>query len=153
MGTSTNANICYGIVLEDGYECPWDGLYEGDIEAWWLAERGFKHSFEIFDADGNYLEGAPASDDAISNYFQEERAFQKANPIPVELVNYCSNDFPMYVIAVPGTVVTALRGNPTPFNPDNLLCNFDAEQAFLAFCKHYDFPESRPGWVLSSYWG
>lgn len=38
MGISTDGEICYGIIFEDGYEFPWDIDHEGDPEMWWISE-------------------------------------------------------------------------------------------------------------------
>ena len=113
MGTSTNGQICYGVAFEDGYEFPWDADYDGDIDAWWIYEvHGFKHSVEIFDTAGCYLNGREPSPDEVSRYFKEIRDFSEAHPLPVKLVNYCSGDCPMYALAVPSSFIRAGRGCP-----------------------------------------
>lgn len=37
MTTSTNAELCFGIEFDEGYEFPWDEEWE-DIEDWWIYE-------------------------------------------------------------------------------------------------------------------
>lgn len=46
--------------MEDGL--PWDD----DIKFWWGKENGFKHSFEIYDGSGNYLNGVEPEREKIS---------------------------------------------------------------------------------------
>ena len=153
MGVSTDAKIFYGIVFEDGYEFPWDG-YE-DIEYWWIyVVNGFKHSFELYDADGMYLNGQRPSEDEISRYFDEKISFSKAHPIPVELINYCSSGSPMYALAVPGTVITAYRGYPEIIDPSSLIVSEERVNAMMKFCNDHRIElKHDPNWILSSYWG
>jgi hypothetical protein len=66
MGVSTDGQIGYGVVFEEGYKFPWDKYPSGDIEDWWTEEvLGFKHSFEIYDIDGGYIGGQEPSRERI----------------------------------------------------------------------------------------
>ena len=99
MITSTDGQICYGVAFEEGFEFPWG---DGEIEDWWsYTVHGFNPSFELFDADGNYLNGREPSKDEIRRYFEERQVFDAAHSLPVSLVNYCSGDYPMYALVVP----------------------------------------------------
>lgn len=156
MGVSTNGQICYGIQFDEGTEFPWDNeKYEGDIDNWWLyGVVGFKHSFEIYGDDGNYIDGKEPSDDVIEAYYAEQRAVEEANPLPVELINYCSDKVPMYIIAVPSTIKRAFRGYPTWFDPSGLTVTDEEKAALIAFCEtHGIVTLEEPMWWLSSYWG
>lgn len=155
MGTSTNGQICYGVVFDEEYEFPWDKEHDGDIDNWWLYEvHGFKHSFELFDADGCYLNGRKPSGEESSRYFNESMDFAAAQPLPVVLVNYCSGDCPMYVLAVPGTVITARRGFPEEFDPASLAVTDSGRDALLKFCSDHGIELFQdPTWLLTSYWG
>lgn len=155
MGTSTNGQICHGVAFEEDFEFPWDAEHDGDIDSWWLyGVHGFKHSFEIYDANGNHLNGKQPSAEDISRYFKESREFVDANPLPVTLVNYCSGDYPMYAIAVPRTVINAFRGDPTEFDPAALTVTDAERDALLSFCADHGIEvPSEPKWLLTSYWG
>ena len=155
MGTSTDGQICYGVAFDDGHEFPWDVEHEGDVDEWWIAGvHGFKHSFELFDETGNYLNNQKPPEAEISRYFAEKRAFAKTRPLPVELVNYCSGECPMYALAVPRTVMTARRGDPTSFDPAALTVTDAEREALLKFCADYEIELSgEPTWLLTSYWG
>lgn len=155
MGVSTNGQICYGVAFEDGYEFPWDKEHEGEIDSWWLyVVHGFKHSFEIFDSAGRYLNGREPSRKEVSRYFKESRDFADAHPLPVELVNYCSSESPMYALAVPCTVLTARRGYPAEFDPAALTVADDGSEALLKFCADHGIElPAKPKWLLTSYWG
>ena len=155
MGTSTNGQICYGVAFEEGYEFPWDVERDGDIDEWWLYEvHGFKHSFEIYGADGNHLNGREPSREDVSRYFRESRGFAESHPMPVKLVNYCSGDCPMYALAVPSSFIRAGRGCPRGFDPA-LMAVTDAERDALLkfFADHGIEAPSDPKWLLTSYWG
>ena len=151
MGTSTNGQLCYGIVFEEGFEFPWGD----DIEDWWTYTiHGFKHSFELFDSAGNYLNGREPSRDECSRYWQERRDFEALHPLPVEVVNYCSGECPMYLLAVPGTVRVACRGYPEVIHPSALVVSNEGRDGLIGFLNDHgiDIP-SDPGWLLTSYWG
>ena len=152
MGRSTNGQLCYGVAFDDGHEFPWG---EDEIEDWWTyTVNGFKHSFELWDGDGNVLNGREPTNDEVSRYFEERRAFDAEHMLPVELVNYCSGSDPMFAIAVPSTVHTALRGIPTVIDPSSLVVTDDERAALLKFFADHgiEAPEG-PAWLLTSYWG
>lgn len=150
MGTSTNGQLCYGRVFEEGYEFPWS---EEDIETWWEKELGFKPSITIYNEDGGYINGVKPPQSQLDLYYKETRQFKLANPLPVELVNYCSGDCPEYILAIPSTIKTANRGYPVPLSP-NLFLEPNEAKAFYKFCDKYNLKSSQEdGWYLSSYWG
>lgn len=156
MGVSTNGVICYGIQFDEDTEFPWnDDKYEGDIDSWWLhSVVEFKPSLEIYGEDGNYIDGKVPSDEVINAYYAERRAAENANPLPIELVNYCSANAPMYIVAVPSTIKRALRGYPTWFEPTALTVTDEEKAALIAFCEaHGIVTLEEPMWWLSSYWG
>ncbi len=153
MSTSTDGRLCYGIAFEEDFEFPWG---DSEIDDWWTyTVHGFKHSFELFDADGNYLNGREPSKEASRRYFDERRAFDAGVPkIPVELVNYCSGDYPMYALAVPGTVRTSSRGSQTSIDPASLTVSDDERAGLLKFLADHGIEApADPAWLLTSYWG
>jgi len=152
MGTSTNGQLCYGVAFEEDFEFPWG---DGEIEDWWTyTVHGFKHSFELFDSDGNYLNGRKPPDGDVSRYFDERRAFDAEHRMPVVLVNYCSGDYPMYAVAVPSSERTATRGSPTAIDPASLVVSDDERAALLAFLADHRIEAPRmPAWLLTSYCG
>lgn len=153
MSVSTDGQICYGVLLDDSAEYPW-AEYD-DFEEWWYVASGFVPSFYPYDEDGKEL--PQATDELIEDYWEERRNWSKEHRCPVELVNYCSADYPMYMLAVSDSVVEAHRGNPVRLDPDVLL---DEERVgdwgalLSSFCRKYSVPYSLPPqWYLSSYWG
>lgn len=135
MSRSTNGELCYGIIFEDGYEFPWDDRekgYCGDHDEWYIAEV-LKMIFESYSDRFDYM---------------------KTNPMPFEVLNYCSGEYPMYILAVRGTVKTARRGDPVTFDPKDLVVDEEAVDKFLEFCKEHELVGESPiGWHLTSYEG
>lgn len=153
MGMSTDGQVCYGVVFDDGYEFPWDDY--DDIEEWWLKKvNKFKPSVEIWNSEGNYIGGVRPPEAVVDAYYTEKKKFAESVPLPVELVNYCSADYPCYMLAVPSTVRTASRGNPTKLSPESLQVKPSEIAALTEFCEKYGltFIEG-PDWFLTSYWG
>jgi len=151
MGTSTDGQICFGVIFEDGTEFPW---HSKGLEDWWIEVSGFKPTAPIYDDDGGYINGLRPPETVIDVYYQERREFKKAHPVPFEDVNYCSSEYPMYILAVKRTFLSNNRGYPLTFKPEDLTVTEEEKAALLEFCKKYDLAfQGEPGWILSSYWG
>jgi len=151
MGVSTDGRICFGYCFEDGYEFPWDTV---GLDEWWLEVCGFKHSFNLYDATGEYIGGVKPSDEKITAYFKEKMDFQKANPIPIVEVNYCAGECPMYILAVPSSLVFCSRGDPTEIHPEKLTVTEEEKEILQHFCNDYKLkPLGNMKWYLTSYWG
>lgn len=158
MSISTDGQICYGVVLADTSNFPWNiSEFDYDINTWWTyGILGFTHSFELFDEKGGWIE--PRQSKKIEDkYFQEQRDFEENHEkIPYELVNYCSGDYPMYILAIKRTCLSARRGYPEKFSPQELsLISQEEDRDLIEFCKKYEIPTNgeNAGWYLSSYWG
>jgi len=157
MSVSTDGQLCYGILLSEDAELPWQTEeYDYDIEDWWIVKiLGFKHSFELFDEKGNWLE--PRQSKKIEDkYFQEQIDFKDSHEkLPYELVNVCSGDYPMYMLAITDTCISASRGEPQKIDIYGLRgISQEEDKDLLDFCKKYGIETSgESGWYLSSYWG
>lgn len=155
MGQSTDAQLCYGIAFDEGTEFPWtDDKYDNDIDDWWLTIQGFKPTVEIYDEEGNWLNGVSRDDKAVGAYYNERAEFRRTmKPLPVELVTHCSCDYPMHILAVKGTLVTASRGHAEEIDVNMLGVWPRDEAALLNFCDDYGIEyETGPRWWLSSLW-
>lgn len=156
MSISTDGEICYGALLDDEIELPWDGEeFDGEIDSWWIHFLGFEPSVEIYDRHGDFADGIGRSE--IDKYDRELKSFRQKNPLPIACVNACSGDYPLWIIAIPDSVMTAWRGYPKVFDPAELAECPTAEWAeiILNFCSNVGIlsPEEKPKWYLSSYWG
>lgn len=155
MGVSTNAEINYGIVFDEGFEFPWDDdKYDCDIWEWWRDVNGYKPLFKPYSDDGGYAPGFSKDDPRIDEYYEHMNKWDEENPIGVKLVNYCSDDCPIYMLAIEKAGILAHRGEPALFVPSELL-GAKAMSAWLTeFCAKWGIEtEQEPGWYLTSYWG
>ena len=155
---ATIGQICYGILLDEEIELPWnDEKYDDGISDWWLyTVKGYESPFEMFDDDGEYIGGEDRWPiHKVRHYFEHFRLFSRENPIPVELINVCSHDFPIYIIALTDTRLVARRGTPTPFDPAKLeTVSLGQKEALIKFCDDYEIEyDGEPRWYLSSHWG
>ena len=157
MTQSTDGQICFGLMFEEDTVFPWDDHERwGDIDDWWLSYvLKWLPTNELYDKDGEYLGGVKPPDETINKYYKEKHDFmEKAPKLPVQLVNYCSDKYPAYILAVPGTFKKASRGYPEEFHPTEFNVTTQESDALLEFCRKYDIEiPGDPMWYLSSYWG
>ena len=147
------AKIFYGVAFDEEAEFPWDtDEYDGDPELWWFGVQDFEPTVELFMLEGDWIdgEGVKAPQEKIDQYYRERREFKESHPpLPVERVAHSSHDWPMYILAVPGTVKWKLAGPgyPLVFEPSDLVVSQAERQALLEFCEAYGFEfEGEPGW-------
>lgn len=156
MGVSTNAELNFGVLLgeEDEDAFPWIGENFDEFESWWRKTQGFKSSVQPFNSSGDYMPGVHGKSPIVRQFFDEQHAWDAANPPPVALVNYCSSECSMVMLAVPGIGHSARRGYPTLIDPASLTVTQEQVQALLKFCEDYGITfAGEPGWFLTSYWG
>lgn len=163
MGVSTDGQLCYGVPFPEGFEFPWEKYSE---EKWWRKINGYKPPFMLYNEDGEYLSGVKPPEALVDQYYEHQNEWDKANPFPVEVVNYCSDDCPMYMLAVKESVKNNSRGYPEEINPAELTVTDEQKKVLLNFIENYikekvdeyaeDYSDKlslEPKWYLSSYWG
>jgi len=157
MGVSSNADVTFGIKFEEDFEFPWDDESKEDyeIEDWWRDVNGFKHSVEIYDERGEYINDKEPPQEVQDKYYDEQREFDEANPLPLSLENYCSYDYPMYILCIPALGTGANRGYPNSFEPKDLIGKEDEHSKILIdFCNKYEIEmPDKPRWWCSSFMG
>lgn len=163
MGVSTDGQISFGISFPEEYTFPWsDDRWGGDENEWWIVGvRRYKPPFQLYDESGEYIDGVKPSEEKISEFYRHKRDFKKENPMPVEIVRHCSYDYPMYIIAAPGTHIKNSRGYPEIFEPEKMSVTKKQIDDVIEFCEKYcapkdkydEFPEMKPHWYLTSMWG
>jgi len=153
MGVSTDGQLSFGVTFEEGFEFPWDFDHNGDIESWWLDVRGFLPSVpRPWTKDGDYAPGFIKSDPRITEWLSQKSTWLKANPIPVEVVNYCSGDYPLYLLATRHT--ENYRGYPKKIDPHAMLDTRRDAERLKKFMDEWGIEnDQEPAWWLSSYWG
>lgn len=151
MGISSDGQISYGIAFEEETEFPWG---EHEIEEWWRELKGYKPSVQLYDSEGQYLNGKQPSNEEIKAYYNEQRAWEAANPLPVQLVLHCSYDYAMHILAVPGTFKSASRGHPEELDPAMFTVSQEQRDGLMAFCREHGIESpGEPRWWLSSLYG
>lgn len=156
MGTTTNGQLSYGIKFEEGFEFPWDAEpWNGDHENWWKDMNGFENPHESpFTAQGNWREDLPEGEreKLFTKWNKFISDWEDKNPFPVTLVNYCSDNCEMFILAVKG--FENRRGYPMKIEPADILPDAVKGAELIKFCRDYDIDfENGPEWYLSSYWG
>ena len=157
MGQSTDAQICYGVSLDEDFEAPWyKEKYDYDIELWWIYKiKGYIDPVQIYNEAGNYINELPPSKEDEDKFYESRKRFLKDNPVPIDAVYHCSNEYQMWILAIPGTVISANRGCPTEFHPLQLAFTIKDYKKLMDFCKliGVEATDENTGWWLSSWWG
>lgn len=128
MGQSTDGILVFGI------ECGEDEYPE------------FMEGFDDFDGYLDSLSGMPQWGEP-GHDFSASRAFREA--VPADMVTHCSLDYPMYILAVRGTEISASRGYVKEIE------TLDVDQARLAAFKTWCAERGitdEPKWLLCSLW-
>ena len=78
--------------------------------------------------------------------------------LPFELVYHCSEENPMYFLAIgAGRVLTACRGYPETFDPRSFECSAEdiarAREVAIQLGLDPELIVGDPHWQLMSYWG
>jgi hypothetical protein len=139
MGISSDGILVFGIDL--GEETPGFLYKDEDTE---------------FDEFGEFLlheAGEPRWDHEDYNVYKA-RLQRVQEEVGVELVMHCSYDYPMYILAVPGTYRSANRGYAVPIAKDDILMNqLVGIDKLRAFCNKYGIDWVEPQWLLCSMYG
>lgn len=139
MGQSTDGILAYGFDLGIEEEKPeWLGEHD-DLEDLTAADAGLTEP-----ATENY------KDPAWSAYWAAKRATEAA--CPIELVSHCSGKYPMYIMAVRGSVKTAKRGYPETLTADDLTVPPEKVAAAKAWCEAHGIEWQEAKWILASMW-
>jgi len=152
MSISSDGHISYGYLMEDDTELPWGD----DLDNWWRKLNGYVPPFEIYSDShpSGYVGGKKPPQNKIDEYFDHRNAWDKDHPLPVEEVNSQSYDYPLWILAVPGTYKSVSRGYPESFEPSELkvdAAKLSALDAFIA--AHNIKPVKGPAWFLGSLYG
>ena len=131
MGVSTDAILFYGIDFDES-------IMENQTDE---ADDVFSENPEGWLA--KYL-GCDAEDWKTRSLFLEATA--------VELVKHCSVDFPMYALAIRGSVTRAYRGYPKQVAVESRDTGPWDELLAVACDKLGLLPKARPAWLLVSMW-
>ena len=156
MGVSTDAQLSYGIDFGEEPEFPWmDDKYEDDIEEWWMDVNNFICSVESpYDNDSatGYKDGYDGQSPEVSMYHKARLEWKDKNPVPIDVVYYCSHDYPMYLLAVKGYDSHVARGYCEEVDTNPVPTAY--ADRFMAFLKEHGIEtDERPRWLMTSMWG
>jgi hypothetical protein len=154
MGTIATAVLCYGVEVEL-VEAPWGDL---DVEDWWrnvndAPEHVRDWCQPLITKYGSY---GNIPEDVKSNAVGPVLEWDAANPTPVEFVWHNSHDWPMLILAHPGTVIRAHQGTPYALDVHLELGDntYLMSERIVEFCKRYGgVYEGEPCWLLCSVYG
>jgi len=153
MGISTDGQLSYGVVFDEYFEFPWDAeKWDGDIEDWWRDVNGFSNPIEYpFDEKGDYKPGYNGESPVVSEYFRHRSEWLKLNPVPIEVVNYCSCELPMYLLA--SKHMSNSRGTTQKVALEFFRDTDEASQNLAEFLDKYNIEsENDAAWWLTSCW-
>lgn len=153
MGQSTNAILCYGFEVGEEDEKPDWMQPEGDNEEFdfddFVASRFSDSIREPGEFHQENYEHDPAIQKQWSDYWAAKRELVKS--AGVELVSHCSGDYPMYILAVKSSVITAHRGYPKRL-PNDMVADPEWRKVLEGFCEKTGIPMQEPGYILCSNW-
>lgn len=135
MGQSTDALIAFGVDHGEDANFPWGD----DIEVWWAKRNGIEEPTSPYEENK----------EAYRVYWREKHESMKT--CPVELVRHCSQECPMWILAVPGTLRRANRGYPQNIGSSHMV-DEDKRVAFVRFCNEHKISLEGIGWLLFSDW-
>lgn len=152
MTVSTDGIICFGVLIDEDVKLPWDDYAFDD---WWIETvHGYEPPFQLYDSDGEYLNGVKASKEETTQYYAHRRDFEKEHPQTIQPVNCCHSDYPIWILAVPSSVRRCHRGYPLPIMPSNLKVEKEEWDTLHQFCVQFgiEIKDNSMGWWLASYW-
>lgn len=131
MGTSTDAIVCYGIELGD----------ENEIPEWVWELAGVKDTRDDDDDDGSAVSALT----------------EALNKSKLDLVEHCSNECPMYVLAAKKSVARAWRGSPVSLHLAKMEDETGAyrylfQETLQRIGKSSQDKGTRPHWLICSMW-
>jgi hypothetical protein len=152
MGISNNAILAFGFSLEENKptclekrDCNSDSYDEDEGD-----------SFESFDEmivnrkltppPGEYQYESQTKSSLWIEYHKKANELEKACPVTLEW--FCSYDYPMFFIALKGTVSTAHRGYVK--NVELKTISQSELDAFRKFCEDYNIEWKEPSWSIFS---
>ncbi len=127
--------ICYGVLFEEDFEFPWNTeKHLHSLKLWYLEQNGISEG-------GNFdLEKIKA----------EYTKFELQQINCIEEVNYSSKKEPMIILAISSTTKSSLIGDPTEFNPIDMVYDEIDKSFLISLCERIG-NKNQPKWYLCSY--
>ena len=150
MGVSTNAIVYYGIEFGDEFPISEETFEEyehvdaSDWEELLAVKQGVEHPGEWKDDEETKKK--------FNDFWEKQRNIVKK--FGVTIGTHCSDEYPMYYIAVEESHIIANRGFPKELDVYKfsiLTSMWDIK--IREFCELMGIEYSQPKWMLCSYWG
>ncbi len=103
--------------------------------------------------DGEITFGFVLDDGEDNDFFEEKDIYELVEKEKLELVNYCSGDYPMYLIGIKESHKSCYRGGPEEIEESHFKHKEEWVTKLKEFMEKYKIPDRRIGWYLTSYWG
>lgn len=132
MGVSSDGLLVFGIDL--GEELP-EFLEDFDGE---------------FDSFVDSLNGLPQYGELDHDW---NKTWEFRQKFPVDLVLYCSYDYPMYILAIRNYEYHVSRGYTEEILCEDLKVPQELINEFKAFCQSWNIEYKEPKWLLASMYG
>lgn len=172
MGIDSDGILAFGVDLGEEPDLPWrvydeeEGDYTADFEEWycnlhgvsnktlWAAYYEWAETPEGQAVLGHqrvqaYEDANPEWRDSLNDHYTERKSLLKN--VPIEIVTHCSWDYPMYIVAVEGSVTKAYRGGPQKI--EDWVVPHGKVQTASDFCDEHGIPFEDPTWILASIYG
>ena len=151
MGMSAESMVFHGWVFKEGHRFPWGE--DGDAEEWWRTANGYEPPFKLYTKDGEHIGGVEPPHKRIDEYYDHRRKWDEANPMPFELVNCSSCEYPIWALAI-GKVHQADWESPRELRLEDLKADPAQVERVKELCvKHRIRVKGEPKWYLAAYWG
>jgi len=152
MGTSTNAYLFFGILIDE-YDESFEEL-KNDWEEKYAAKVGLVDDSGLWNDDGEY-----AIPEGIERKNAEEnwKVFLKRKQDLIEelgitIDSHCHREYPEYFVCISDSFISATRGNPEVIKFDELKKTEDINK-LKDFCELMGLKYKEPKWYLASFWG
>lgn len=139
MGVSSDGLLVFGIDLGEELPEPWQAYEDFDFDDY-LAESA-----------GHPAWRSGMTDEESGAYHDQKWKIIEAAPVTLE--EYCSYDFPMYILSIPETTIRVNRGDVEEIKPIDLVVPREKIDAMKAWCEEHKIQWSEPKWLLCSMYG
>ena len=141
MSKSNDAILAFGFSLEElRPEC----LESSDLSQNYENFEDMVVALNIIEPDKCFEYEGDSNSPEWKKYYEKVKKIKEA--CPVELIWFCSYDYPMYFVALKNTKITAHRSYTKLANLRNI--SIEELDKLKEFCKEYKIKWKEPNWFL-----
>lgn len=167
---SITARLSYGIIFDNDFAFPWRNTPKtpwrnvkalwndngNNLWSWWTRLQGFSPSLEVWDTDGNYIQGLQESEIKkreklfISEYKAWENSIGAIPDLPIDIISCAHWGSVIMVISDDKLSYESQKhGEPNRIYPIDLELQEDYRKTLVEFCEKYQIEHAKPNWYLS----